>query len=170
MVPIPAFQQCDLAIRPNSPQLPCRLGPIWVAGVQYIICGDGEIIRLIHPRLVGVNRNVPRLHVHLQHIVIGVVRDKHISRTIEAYAVADTAAREFYEYAGFSSRCDLSDGVLPRIIDGVEISLRITGRDLSTPDVNPLTGVNSRLTNSSSFNASFSFRSITRCCPCGKMA
>ena len=85
-----------------------------------------EVVGLVHSRLTVVDLDFPIIEIDPQHVAVGIVCDEHIAFTVEADAVADTAAGQFGEDAARAIRCNFADRALLLIVDGVEIPVSVT--------------------------------------------
>ena len=76
-----------LAVRGDPPDLTRAGFPVRVAGVQRAVLGDGEIVRLVHRRVVNEDGNRTGGRIDTEHVVAGVVGNEHDPLWIEPDAI-----------------------------------------------------------------------------------
>src|SRR5262249_7279740 len=119
-----------LALRVYLPHLPRALPPVGVAGVQRAVRGDGQVVGLVHFRLVGADDDLLRLPVDGHHVVADVVRDVHRAIGAEDDAVAGALAGQRHPDFAFAFRRDPADGLLLGEVDHEDVALGVAGRAL----------------------------------------
>ena len=109
----------------NAPELAGALLPVWVAREERAVRCDGEVVGLVHLRLVSEDGNLFRLHVHAQDVVLGVIRDEHGAGAVEDDAVAGALVGKGEEDFRASVRRGFADGLLSGEVDGVDVAVAV---------------------------------------------
>lgn len=122
----------NTSIRIDSPELPGALFPIRITCVESAVRCQGQIVRLTHLIAVREDRDFFRRRIDTQNIVPDVVSNEHDTRLRKTDSIAHTLPWKFHEYRTLPIRRNLTDGLLPFEINGVDIPLGIASRPLDS--------------------------------------
>ena len=117
-----------LPVAVNPPELAGAVGPVGVTRVDGSVGSDGQIVGLVHLRVVREDGNLLRLQVHAQDVVPDIVRHIHGPRAVEDDAVAGAFAGQRDEDLGAAVRRGFADGLLFAEIHGVDVAAAVARR------------------------------------------
>ena len=115
------------AVAGDLPYLPGAVLPIRIAGEEDAVRGDGQVVGLVHLRLVHEERDLLRLGIDPQDVMVHVVGHEHRSRVVEADAVPYAVAGKRDKHLASPLRRDAADGPLPGEVHGIDETIRIAG-------------------------------------------
>lgn len=117
------LEQVRGAVGGDAPELAVIVGPARIAGVEAAVGCEGDVVGLVHARLVREHVDATRARVDAQDVVAGVVGDVHTAVRAEADAVADAAFRQddeqFRTRASFVAH-HATDGAVAAEVDHVQ--------------------------------------------------